>query len=100
EGIWLRFTTDATGRVTGYEASTGTKTTKASGEAATDMDLSLPPEGDPVADWEGEASLGTMRIEFAMRVRRDEKGALSARIDVPFQGMRDVAMDHVLHHGK
>jgi serine-type D-Ala-D-Ala carboxypeptidase/endopeptidase len=100
EGIWIRFASDAEGRVTGYESSTGTKTTKAGGTAATDMDLTLPPEGDPVGAWEGEVSLGSMRVEFALRVRREPGGALAAAIDVPFQGMRDVAMDHVLHHGK
>ena len=100
EGLWIRFASDAAGKVTGYEASTGTKTTKASGEAATDMDLTLAPEGDAAGDWEGAVTFGTMRFAFAMRVRRDEQGVLSARIDVPTQGMRDVPMDHVLHHGK
>lgn len=100
DGVWMRFTRDAKGAVTGAETSGGAKLTRAAGPAATDLDLTLPPEGDPVGDWEGELTLGTMRIPFTIRVRRGAAGALEGRIDVPAQGLKDGVLDVLLHHGK
>ena len=99
-GLTLRFVRDAKGAVTAAETASGARLTRAAGPAATDMDLTLPPEGDPVGDWEGELTLGTMRIPFAIRVRRGANGALEGRIDVPAQGLVDGVIDVLLHHGK
>jgi hypothetical protein len=100
DGLTLRFLRDAKGAVTGAETASGARLARAAGPAATDLDLSLPPEGDPVGDWEGELTLGTMRIPFAIRVRRGAAGALEGRIDVPAQGLKDGVLDVLLHHGK
>jgi len=100
DGFALRFLRDAKGAVTGAEGSGGTRLVKAAGPAATDLDLTLPPEGDAVGDWEGELVLGTIRLPFAIRVRRDPAGPLTGRIDVPAQGLKDGVIDVLLHHGK
>ena len=47
-------------------------------------------------NWSGEIELPTMKLEMIFKISEDENGLLTAKLDVPIQGAKDLPVGEVI----
>jgi pimeloyl-ACP methyl ester carboxylesterase len=64
------------------------------------MSCSFDPTPNPVGLWEGTLDVRTIKLRMAFKIEKKEDGTLTAKMDSPDQGVKDIAMDEVKLEGK